>query len=188
MQTQSELPVLSDLLPAPARQRRTSGLVSTPTCATCFLLVHVPTLVLHRRETTAWDVRSGRYLADHIPGALLVELPAVEFGSSLGDQDTLFAALESFLDDVAQGKQSAEPDRVLATVLFTDIVGVDRTGRGARRPRLAQARRASPRSGSNTTRPLPWQGVGHGRRRVLRLLRWTRARNYLCSRDRRDHS
>jgi class 3 adenylate cyclase/pimeloyl-ACP methyl ester carboxylesterase len=87
-------------------------------------LVHVPTLVMHRREDTAWDVRSGRYLADHIPSARFVELPGGDFSPSLGDQEPLFAALESFLDDVAQGKQSAvDRDRVLATVLFTDIVG-----------------------------------------------------------------
>jgi class 3 adenylate cyclase len=86
-------------------------------------LVHVPTLVMHRKDETAWDVRSGRYLADHISGARFVELPGADFSPGLGDQETLFAALESFLDDVAQGKQSTEPDRVLATVLFTDIVG-----------------------------------------------------------------
>jgi class 3 adenylate cyclase len=87
-------------------------------------LLRVPTLVVHRKETTAWDVRSGRYLADHIAGARFVELPGADFSPSLGDQKTLFGALESFLDDVATGKQwEAEPDRVLATVLFTDIVG-----------------------------------------------------------------
>ena len=53
-------------------------------------LVHVPTLVMHRRETEAWDVRSGRYLADHIAGARFVELPGAEFSPSLGDQETLF--------------------------------------------------------------------------------------------------
>lgn len=87
-------------------------------------LVRVPTLVIHRKETTAWDVRSGRYLADHIAGARFVELPGADFSPSLGDQETLFGALESFLADVATGKQwETEPDRVLATVLFTDIVG-----------------------------------------------------------------
>jgi class 3 adenylate cyclase/pimeloyl-ACP methyl ester carboxylesterase len=87
-------------------------------------LLRVPTLVMHRKETTAWDIRSGRYLADHIAGARFVELPGADFSPSLGDQETLFAALESFLDVVAQGTSSeTEPDRVLATVLFTDIVG-----------------------------------------------------------------
>ncbi len=87
-------------------------------------LVRVPTLVMHRKETSSWDIRSGHYLADQIPGARLLELPGADFSPHLGDQETLFAALESFLDDVVQGRQwEAEPDRVLATVLFTDIVG-----------------------------------------------------------------
>jgi len=87
-------------------------------------LVRVPTLVMHRKDTLAWDIRSGRYLADHIQGARLVELPGADFSPHFGDQETLFAELESFLDDVVQGRQwEAEPDRVLATVLFTDIVG-----------------------------------------------------------------
>jgi class 3 adenylate cyclase/pimeloyl-ACP methyl ester carboxylesterase len=87
-------------------------------------LVRVPTLVLHRKETAAWDVGSGRYLADHIAGARFVELPGGEFSPGLGDQETLFAALESFLDNASQsGQWEAEPERVLATVLFTDIVG-----------------------------------------------------------------
>ena len=87
-------------------------------------LVRVPTLVMHRKETVSWGIRSGHYLAEHIAGAHLVELPGADFSPNLGDQETLFAALESFLDDVVQGRQwEAEPDRVLATVLFTDIIG-----------------------------------------------------------------
>jgi class 3 adenylate cyclase/pimeloyl-ACP methyl ester carboxylesterase len=94
-------------------------------------LLRIPTLVMHRKETVSWDIRSGHYLADHIAGARLVELPGADFLPHLGDQETLFAELESFLDDVAQGRQlEAEPDRVLSTVLFTDIV--DATARAAR--------------------------------------------------------
>ena len=87
-------------------------------------LVRVPTLVVHRKETVSWDIRNGHYLADHIAGARLVELPGADFSPHLGDQDRLFAALESFLDGILLGGQwEVEPDRVLATVLFTDIVG-----------------------------------------------------------------
>jgi class 3 adenylate cyclase len=86
--------------------------------------IRVPTLVLHRREGGAWDVRSGRYLAEHVLGARFVELPGADFAPYLGDQERLFAELEAFLEDVAQGRAwQPEPDRVLATVLFTDIVG-----------------------------------------------------------------
>jgi class 3 adenylate cyclase/pimeloyl-ACP methyl ester carboxylesterase len=85
--------------------------------------VRVPTLVL-QREDAPWDLRSSRYLAAHVPGARLVELPGADFVPYLGDQEQLFAELESFLADVREQEQwPAEPDRVLATVLFTDIIG-----------------------------------------------------------------
>jgi class 3 adenylate cyclase/pimeloyl-ACP methyl ester carboxylesterase len=87
-------------------------------------LIRVPTLVMHRKDERGWDIRSGRYLADHIPGARFVELPGADFSPALGDQETLFAELTSFLADIVAGKQSeVEPDRVLVTVLFSDIVG-----------------------------------------------------------------
>jgi class 3 adenylate cyclase/pimeloyl-ACP methyl ester carboxylesterase len=87
-------------------------------------LLRVPTLVLHRRDGGGWDIRSGRYLADHIPGAHFVELPGADFLPGLGDQEQLFDELERFLADVTAGRVwQVEPDRVLATVLFTDIVG-----------------------------------------------------------------
>ncbi|TML34210.1 MAG: adenylate/guanylate cyclase domain-containing protein [Actinobacteria bacterium] len=87
-------------------------------------LIRVPTLVMHRKDVGAWDIRSGRYLADHIPGARFVELPGADFSPASGDQEELFAELETFLADVVTGKHAGiEPDRVLATVLFSDIVG-----------------------------------------------------------------
>jgi class 3 adenylate cyclase len=85
--------------------------------------IRVPTLVL-QREGAPWDVRSSRYLAGHVPGARLVELPGADFVPFLGDQEPLFAELEGFLAEASEGRQwQAEPDRVLATLLFTDIVG-----------------------------------------------------------------
>jgi class 3 adenylate cyclase/pimeloyl-ACP methyl ester carboxylesterase len=91
--------------------------------------VRVPTLVLHRTEVPAMD-RNGRYLADRIAGARLVELPGRNFAPGVGDQEALFTELERFVDDVQSGKwEAAEPDRVLSTVLFTDIV--DSTMRAA---------------------------------------------------------
>jgi class 3 adenylate cyclase len=87
-------------------------------------LLQVPTLVLQRTQVEVVDVRNGRYLAEHIPGARLVELPGRDFAPQVGDPDRLFAELEQFLAAVAEGKAwQGEPDRVLATVLFTDIVG-----------------------------------------------------------------
>jgi class 3 adenylate cyclase len=93
-------------------------------------LIRVPTLVMYRAEIEVLDVRTGRYLAEHIPGARLVELPGRDFAPQLGDPDRFFAELESFLQEVVEGEAwEAEPDRVLATVLFTDIV--DSTARAA---------------------------------------------------------
>ncbi len=87
-------------------------------------LIRVPTLVMHRTHVEGPDIRSGRYLAEHIPGSRLVELPGRDFAPQIGDSDRLFAELESFLKEVVEGAPwAAEPDRVLATVLFTDIVG-----------------------------------------------------------------
>jgi class 3 adenylate cyclase/pimeloyl-ACP methyl ester carboxylesterase len=86
--------------------------------------IRVPTLVLHRPEIPAPDIRSGHYLASHIPGARLVELPGRNFGPPLGDVEPLFFELERFLDHVhaTRDRTEIEPERVLTTVLFTDIV------------------------------------------------------------------
>ncbi len=92
-------------------------------------LIRVPTLVMQRTQMFM-DIRNGRYLAEHIPGARLVELPGRDFAPQMGDTDRLVAELESFLKEVVEGEPwEAEPDRVLATVLFTDIV--DATARAA---------------------------------------------------------
>jgi class 3 adenylate cyclase len=84
-------------------------------------LIRVPTLVLQRTEIEGVDVREGRYLADHIPGARLVELPGRDFAPQLGDTDRIVSELRGFLAS-ADEQWQAESDRVLATVLFTDIV------------------------------------------------------------------
>jgi class 3 adenylate cyclase len=86
--------------------------------------IRAPTLVLQRTEIEAYDVRNGRYLAERIPGARLVELAGRNYAPSVGDQEALAAELERFIADVESGEwEGAEPDRVLSTVLFTDIVG-----------------------------------------------------------------
>jgi class 3 adenylate cyclase len=86
-------------------------------------LLRVPVLLLHRRDGGGWDVRGSRAMAELIPHATLVELPGADFAASLGDQERLFAELSGFLGRIAEDQPwEAEPDRVLATVLFTDIV------------------------------------------------------------------
>ncbi len=80
--------------------------------------VHVPTLILHREHDLPED---NRYLAQHIPGATHVALPGREHIPYLGDQDTVTDEIERFVGGVRD--EEAVLDRVLATVLFTDIVG-----------------------------------------------------------------
>lgn len=80
----------------------------------------VPTLVVHRTEDPLIEVAHGRYLAQHIPGAKLVELAGQQHMPWLGERDTVLDAVEQFLTGA---HRAHEPERVLATVLFVDIVG-----------------------------------------------------------------
>ncbi len=96
--------------------------------------IRVPTLVMYRRDArfghgaAAWrqegaDVFSpaeqGRYMADRIPGAKLVELPGIDHLPWVGEADEVTDEVEEFLTGVRHGP---EPDKALATILFTDIV------------------------------------------------------------------
>ena len=83
-------------------------------------VIDVPTLVVHRVDDPAIKVDNGRYLAEHIPRAKLVELPGEDDFFWLGDADTVIDEIEEFLTGA---RRRPELDRVLATVLFTDIVG-----------------------------------------------------------------
>jgi class 3 adenylate cyclase len=88
--------------------------------------VQVPALVLHRRYDRLVNVRHGRWLAEHLPNARLVETPGDDHAPwTQGAEDTL-ALVQEFLTGT---HYEPEPDRVLATVLFTDIV--DSTGMAA---------------------------------------------------------
>jgi class 3 adenylate cyclase len=82
--------------------------------------IRVPTLVLHRRGDRLIDVEHGRYLASQIPGAKYVELPGEDHLVYAGDDDQLLGELQPFLTGTPA---ELEADRILATVLFTDIVG-----------------------------------------------------------------
>jgi len=82
--------------------------------------VRVPTLIVHRTGDMYIRVEHARYIAQHIPNAKLVELPGNDHLPWVGDSDVLLDEVQEFLTGVRRG---AEPDRVLATVLFTDIAG-----------------------------------------------------------------
>ncbi len=82
--------------------------------------VRVPTLIMHRTDDRDVDVGGARYIAERIPGAKYVELPGEDHLHFVGDQDAILDEVEEFFTGARHGP---EPDRVLATVMFTDIVG-----------------------------------------------------------------
>jgi len=82
--------------------------------------IRTPTLVVHRRDNRLINAGHGRYLAEHIPGAEYVEVPGADHMPFLGDAEAILAPIERFLTGAIS---PAEQRRVLATVLFTDIVG-----------------------------------------------------------------
>jgi pimeloyl-ACP methyl ester carboxylesterase len=86
--------------------------------------IHVPTLILHRVGDQVANVEEGRFLAQHIPGARLVELPGDDHIPWVGDQGVVLDEIQEFLTGV---RPAVDIDRVLATVLFTDIVASTET-------------------------------------------------------------
>jgi class 3 adenylate cyclase len=82
--------------------------------------ISVPTLILHRTGDFLIPVEASRYMAERIPGAKVVEFPGRDHLWWFGDQDAIVDEVEEFLTGT---RTMPEPDRVLATVLFTDIVG-----------------------------------------------------------------
>jgi class 3 adenylate cyclase len=83
--------------------------------------IQVPTLVLHRTGDAVDNVEAGRDLARYIPGATFVELSGDDWLAWAGNQAQLLDEVESFLNRIKA--EEATFERVLATVLFTDIVG-----------------------------------------------------------------
>jgi pimeloyl-ACP methyl ester carboxylesterase/class 3 adenylate cyclase len=82
--------------------------------------IHVPTLVIHRQGDRIVPARQARFVADRIEGARLVELPGVDHIPFVGGAEAIVDEIEEFVT----GTRTGPPvDRVLATVLFTDIVG-----------------------------------------------------------------
>ena len=108
---------------SPATARALLNLTWTSDARPMLAEVNVPTLVIHSRDNVFVPVGLGRYLADHIPNAKYVELASADHAPWGEIADDVVDEIEEFLT----GKRSGAVDRVLATVLFTDIV--DSTGR-----------------------------------------------------------
>jgi len=82
--------------------------------------IQAPTLILHRAGDKFVPVSSGRYLAQHIPAAKYVELPGTDH--MVLDQETQDVIADEIEEFITGTRRRLEPDRVLATVMFTDIV------------------------------------------------------------------
>jgi class 3 adenylate cyclase len=84
--------------------------------------IQAPTLILHRVGDRAVPVEAGRYLAQHIPGAKYVELSGDDHLLQAFDQETLDLMIDETEEFLTGERHGPEPDRLLVTVLFTDIV------------------------------------------------------------------
>lgn len=85
--------------------------------------IHLPTLILHRVGDKTVPVEQGRYLARHIAGAKYVELPGDDHLLQAFDQDVLDRLIDEVEEFITGERHRPEPDRTLATVMFTDVVG-----------------------------------------------------------------
>ncbi|MDP8955668.1 MAG: adenylate/guanylate cyclase domain-containing protein [Actinomycetota bacterium] len=106
---------------SPGTARSVLGLMLDSDVRDVLPSIRVPTLVLHREGNVMLPPRFGRYLADGIPGARYVGLPGDDHFPFLGDVDALLATIEEFITGAPPSRRGDE--RVLATILFTDIVG-----------------------------------------------------------------
>jgi class 3 adenylate cyclase len=104
---------------SPGMARALIDSVTQVNVTTLLPLVTVPTLVLHKTDD-AVPIEGGRELAEGIPGAVFKELPGRDHAFWFGDSAPLVDAIEEF---ATGGHAQRDPERILATVLFTDIVG-----------------------------------------------------------------
>ncbi len=104
---------------SPAMGRALFEALSEMDCRDILPAIRVPTLVLHRTGDRVSSIEAGRYLATHIPGAKLVELAGEDHAYTVGDVDAIIDEIEEFLTGV---RHAPVTDRVVTTVMFTDIV------------------------------------------------------------------
>jgi class 3 adenylate cyclase len=104
---------------SPTQQIRNMEIACHVDIAQLLPTVRTPTLVLHRRDNRVWDIETSRAAASLMPNARFVELPGAEVDLFLGDTAPALAEIQRFL---AEPATDVTRDRVLATVLFTDMV------------------------------------------------------------------
>ena len=149
-------------------------------------LIQAPTLVMHRRHDLAVNVRAGRYLAEQIPGSRFIELEGSDHAPWAGpDSEQALDEIEEFLTGV---RPAPKTERVLATVMFTDIV--DSTSLATEIGRQPVARRSRAASGSGSSQPRAVRGTRDqdDRRRVPGDVRRTDPRRRVRGGDRQRGS
>ncbi len=104
---------------SPATAKAQDVLTTSTDVRTVIPLIDIPTLVLHRVDNLFLRIGHGRYLAEHISGAKLIELPGEDHIPFAGDTDMLLEEIEEFLTGT---RGTPNTDRALQTILFTDIV------------------------------------------------------------------
>ena len=130
--------------------------------------IRVPTVIMHHTGDRDAKLEEGRFLAEHIPGARFVEFQGVDHSWWTEDRDKIIDEIEEILTG---NKPAREADRVLATVLFTDIVGstqgvVDRGDRA-----WLELLKAASRLGAEGACPVPRTRSQYDRRFVYRDFR-----------------
>jgi class 3 adenylate cyclase len=105
---------------SPSEAQTTLEVIATADLRDTVTRITVPTLILHRRDAAMIPVEHGRYLADHITGSRYLELPGADTLHWTGDADTVLDEIEEFVTGARGG---SDTERVLTTVVFTDIVG-----------------------------------------------------------------
>jgi class 3 adenylate cyclase len=109
---------LERLAASPATIKRILGLIGEFDVRHVLPSIRVPTLVAHRKDDPFIKIQHSRYLAEHIPGARYLELEGSDNLFAVGDTEAFVGEVEEFLTGT---RHEREPDRMLATVLFTDI-------------------------------------------------------------------
>jgi class 3 adenylate cyclase len=104
----------------PSMARAVSRAVTDGDVREALARISAPTLILHRLDSTFVPVGHGRYLAERIAGSRLIELPGADSLYWVGDTTAMLDEIEEFITGVRGG---FDPERVLATIVFTDIVG-----------------------------------------------------------------
>ncbi len=105
---------------SPSMARAVSKVVAAADVREALARIAAPTLILHRAHTNFIAVGQGRYLAEHIAGSRYVELPGTDSLYWVGDTAPMLDQIEEFITGVRGG---SDAERVLATIVFTDIVG-----------------------------------------------------------------